>query len=252
MALKPHAARWTPEESGDAVALPKRDAPASAEFRFVFLPERWNWIEDTGEWLPALAEMTYTPGVNGISAKKGPQASAPAKAMINGKGGTVIEPNERGLGRFAPYLHKFKNESGHDVWRSIFESVEVVGKRALWDRDEEEYREFCRTLLTQQIVPKIHPHIAAEKIAVVQERVKRMVARVGGNPTHEGLRAELERLQATVYGMEHNVPLADAIAALRGEQRPSVDVDATGEPKTEPKPTTNTKQGGKGRRKFPA
>tara|TARA_R110000796_G_scaffold27927_6_gene76643 strand:- start:4484 stop:5224 length:741 start_codon:yes stop_codon:yes gene_type:complete len=222
----PAGKRWTPEDAADATALPRRYAAARGEWRFVHLPERWNWNEDSGEWLPALAEMSFTPGVNGIRSQRGrPLNVSAAKGLIGDKGGNVIDPKDRRLGKYQGYLQSFKNDGGGVRWVSIFENPETVGRRAYWTRDADGYTDFCRVLMAQGLVDSMSQHVLRTYLEKLDFKIQNYVKKVGSNPTHEGISATLERLRATRYGMENGVGLDDSIAILRGISRETVDVE---------------------------
>lgn len=212
----------TPEQTGTQAKLP----PIRNRWRFLYRwhPTRWEFspddLADGGDgWLPQLSQLNITPGAGGV-ADNGNTDLAIVQAQRDGW--QIIRPDHPKLKQsaFANYLHKFPSRGRSPVWASMFESVNMVGNRAIWKGDPEAFRRFRRYLVDSGIVGPIDPLIKEEKVDDIKLKLDRMLERHASSGGNNPRRAkDIERWQKVV-------DLLDGTAA---------------EPEPEPKPKRSTR-----------
>ena len=94
--------RVTLQDSVDAPKLPKR-TKAAASFVYMHHPYRWQWLEETSEWLPLLGKLKVDPGVGGVQEGGGTDL---AVAHHTRKGWQMIQPSDERLGPYRWYVQK--------------------------------------------------------------------------------------------------------------------------------------------------
>lgn len=191
------------KESGDkAELLPIH----RTRFRYLyqFHPLRWYYDEaDAAEgndgWLPVLGQLNISPGVNGVA-----DGNVIDAAVLRNQrdGWTIIDDHDKRLGEFSDYMQRFPAR-GPAVWASIFESVRVVGNRAMWSFDADRYRRFLRHLVDKGIVPQIDDAIREAKVDDLRAQIEGMEGRLANsahNPALENRIGIKKRLLAGMLG----------------------------------------------------
>ena len=202
--------RVTQENSPYAPRLPRRHKSA-APFVYKHHPHRWQFMQDSGEWLPLLSKMKIDPGVGGVDDNRGTDL---AVAQNTRRGWQIIRPADERLGDFRWYVQRIPKAGKGSVHCDASESVEVIGGRAFWTEGGERYTQFLRHLVSAGIV------------APVSDQVKRLKM--------EQQRATVDRLESSVAHAPHN----QVISARLDTARKGLDAMATPKPKRRktPKP----------------
>ena len=235
MSIQVKGKRLDPTVDGpEAKLLPRKMAPGRPQFVLGHLPQRWNFDDMVGEFLPSLSTICFSAGVQGARAlrdgadgRKRLDTSA-VQAHFRSKDGVIIDPADKRLGEFRGYQQEVQNDALHTINCSIFETWDVIGKEVWWDHETDEYRKFLRLLMAEEIIQPINPRVRRRMIELQERDVKEMQRRYGASPSHEGLRGELEHAVARLRAMRDGIPTADAIALIRAEGRTeaTVHVDA--------------------------
>jgi hypothetical protein len=195
--------RTTAETSGSALRLP----PIRNRFKFVFKvhPLRWTWdADDAAEgndgWLPEVSPFHITPGSGGVGDG---DVTDLAFVQLARDGWQVIHPSDPKLGEYREYVQDFPTRGRNKVNASIFESVRMVGNKAIWKGDQEAWRAFRRHLLDSGIVAPIDEAVReslTDDLALRLDRMRERLASAGGK--HPRLERDIERLSAMLDGMQ--------------------------------------------------
>lgn len=207
----------TKAQAGEARPLPRRQAPATPEFRLGLLRSAWSFDEATGDWLPEPRKVPIVAGVNGVdrSMRIGP--------LINqwrDKGGELLDLEDPRLGKWGQYMLRAKNDAGHSVHFEAWVTVEVEGRDVFWGFDQAKYNEFRRYLLDSGIVAPIHDRMKAKLTDKQAQRVNGLRKRFGDNPSHFGVKTELQKAEDILTAMEQGCPVADVVKAREEASKP--------------------------------
>ena len=190
--------RGTQQESPDSPKLPAR-TKSVAPFMYMYHPHRWQYVVDTGEWLPLLGKLKLDPGVGGGNDSRGTDL---AVAQRTRQGWQIIRPSDERLGKFRWYVQKIPKQGKGSVHCDVTESVEVVGGRAFWNEGGEAGRKFLRYIIETGIVPPINDRIRKLKIEQQRQVVDRLSSAVASSPHNQVLIARLDQANAMLLGME--------------------------------------------------
>lgn len=151
---------------------PKLPLSPNSRWWYISHPARWQCID--GEWLPVLAQMRATPGVNGVD-KDGDTAGA--ETRLRREHWTVIPWDVVEGG----YVVQYDGARG-PVYLSRWESPRMVAGQAVVTTDDAGYREFLRGLVANGVIRPPDPHT----IDAITERQRIRVAenekRAGHDP----------------------------------------------------------------------
>jgi len=212
-------------DAPDAKLLPRKMAPGRPRFVLGHLPQRWDFDDATGQFLPSLSTLCFSPGVQGARAlRDGPDGrprmdTSAVKNHFNAKDGVIINPGDKRLGEYGAYQQTAENDAGAIINCSIFESWDVIGQEVWWEHNTDEYRKFRQLLISEGVIEQINPRIRQKKIDLQTRDIHELQRRYGASPSHEGLRSELGHAVARLRAMQDGIPLADADALIRAEGR---------------------------------
>lgn len=183
--------RSTPADSDALARLPA----IRNRYRFLYLahPFRWEFCVEEHElgrsgWLPDLGRLNLTAGAGGVT--DGNVIDLALVQVMQRKWQVIREDDPR-LGEFAQYCVKFPSRGRSAVWGSMFESVKLLGGRALWSHDDELYRDFRRHLLDSGIVDAPDQGVIDVLIEDRQTRLIGMEGQLAVNPTNSTLAARI-------------------------------------------------------------
>jgi hypothetical protein len=131
-----------------AGGAPKLNLPTNAQWWYIWHPSRWQCID--GEWLPVLAQMRATPGVNAVD-KDGDTSGAETK--LRREHWTVIPWDVIEGG----YVTEYDGVRG-PVRLSRWETPRMVAGQVVITPDEAGYREFLRGLVSSGVVRAPDPY----------------------------------------------------------------------------------------------
>ena len=232
MPLNIQGRRLEANDAPDARLLPRKQAPGREIFDLAHHPKKWVFLDVTGEWLPSISEIRFSPGVNGCRAlPDGPDGQkrmdcSVTRAAWRRKGGTVIDSHDHRLGEFKGYVQVVTNDAGRKVHFSIFESFDVVGQDVIWNHEEDHFNRFRRLLLSSGLLHPIHDAIKRQEIAKTEFAVTDLRKRYGKSPSHEGLATELETMSGRLRAMQTGTSTPEAIAKNKAERRAELLADA--------------------------
>mgnify|MGYP004450506287 CR=1 FL=1 len=213
--------RVTLEDSPDSPKLPRR-AKSAAPFMYMHHPYRWQWVEESSEWLPLLGKLKVDPGVGGVQEGGGTDL---AVAHHTRKGWQIIQPSDERLGPYRWYVQKIPKAGKGNVYCDATESVEVVGGRAFWAEGGEAYREFLRHLVGSGIISPLNDNVVKLKLEQQRRTVERMSSAAANAPHNQVLAARLEGAIKTLAAMERGAAPAPA---KRGRPRKAVATEQAG------------------------
>jgi hypothetical protein len=181
-----------------SAGAPKLNLPTNAQWWYIWHPARWQCID--GEWLPVLAVMRATPGVNSVD-KDGDTSGAETK--LRREHWTVIPWDVVEGG----YVTEYEGVRG-PVRLSRWETPRMVAGSVVLTSDEAGYREFLRGLVVSGVVRPPDPYTIDALRERQKLRVQENTKRAGSDP--EALR-RLEADKALLAHMDGaKVPTAQA------------------------------------------
>lgn len=190
-----------------AARLPASQFPGNAPFHYMHYPHDWQFMPDTGEWLPGVRKIHVDPGVGGVSPKGNPDV---AFAKIIRKGGIVIPLNSPQLGEFAGYCVGDLNDKGQTVWRDKWASVSRVGNRGYVEPGTEGadpgFRRFQRHLVAARLVPPLQDVVKRDLIAQHEARLADTIGRLGKDPNNAALAQRVADQEALLAAMKGEAP----------------------------------------------
>jgi len=211
--------RVTQQDSPDAPKLPARTKSTSS-FMYMHHPHRWQFIEETGEWLPLLGKLKTDPGVGGVTDEGGTDL---AVAQHTRRGWHMIRPSDERLGKFRWYVQKIPKAGKGSVYCDATESVEVVGGRAFWAAGGEAYYEFLRHLSSSGIIATVSKQVVRLKVEQQLQTIDRMQSAVANAPHNQILSARLDAATRTLEAMQRK-PLATIDTKPKSKRRKSMDM----------------------------
>lgn len=152
-------------------------------------PTSWFFVDEVG-WLPLLSEISITPGANGVSADStGRVDYSNPIAKLENRGIQVIRPYDKRLADdYRPYYLEYDCVEGSGGrgkigvhHRSVFESAVKIGRRTIWNRDDELWHNFLQHLIDVGLVEPMSEEVLALQLEVQQKRIDR-AARQATNP----------------------------------------------------------------------
>ena len=189
--------RVTRIDSPDAPRLPAR-TKATPPMLYMHHPHRWQFFEDSGEWLPLLGKLKQDPGVAGV---KDTGNTDLAVAQYTRKGWTMIRPSDERLGQFMWYVQRIPRQGGGSVHCDVSLSVEVIGSRAFWQEDPEGFRSFLRHIVKSGIIAPMNDNVKRVKVEDQRNVVERLEGSCASQPHNNVLLAKLERARKRLAGM---------------------------------------------------
>jgi len=201
--------------------LPHRSPGCSGNDKFVLasLPTHWEFDFEHGEWLPGIREVALVDGVNGVGRDLNP---GPIVAMIGRKGGVVIhEEDSRLPAKFHNPVRMMRNTKGRPVYYPCWVQWDVMGEDAERVPVGDDHREFRRVLRDTGVVAPISAMMKKRTIKGAIFRRDEAVNMYGASPSNAGLADKVQRAQAEVVAMDREIPLAEALAIVRGESTPA-------------------------------
>lgn len=182
------------------------------DFRLMYHPRRWTFYqndEGTGEWLPNLAPLYFTPGVACVD-KDGDVSLAMAEKMR--RGWMIVEPAAEYIAAYdARPLPSGKVPTIYlPVWMVPTPLANEV--RVKYDRDT--HLEFLRSLVASGRLPELD----ADVIELIRGRVQDEYERDAGDGSGDGKAARrAEQAAATLAAMDATTPPAKPKAARRAK-----------------------------------
>lgn len=174
----------------------ERVPPTRNRYQFYFMSHPWRWAFDREDldaggdgWLPSLGRLNRIPGVGGINATGGTDLAA---VQAQRAGWSVIFDTDPRLGNYAQYVQEFPTRGKVGVYGSLFDSVSIIGNRAIWKHDDEGFRVFRRYLVDKGIVAPITEEIREQRIDDARSRLEQMRGRLAAHPNNPALARRIE------------------------------------------------------------
>lgn len=141
------ATSWTEKTEIQADALPA--SYQNHPFIFVFYSSSWEYVEEYG-FLPRLAEMTYTPGVNGVEQDSKTKRYYTGKALggHQSNGGVPIPTSDDRLGEWKNYIIEIPCKNGGKHYCFSGTEYEVHPNGIVHTIDTNSYNDFRKHLIT--------------------------------------------------------------------------------------------------------
>ena len=155
-----------------SAGAPKLNLPSNSQWWYIWHPARWQCID--GEWLPVLAKMRATPGVNGVD-KDGDTSGAETKHRR--EHWTVIPWDVVEGG----YVTEYDGVRG-PVRLSRWETPRMVAGSVVLTSDEPGYHEFLRGLVASGVVRAPDPYTLDGLRERQRIRVQENSKRAGSDP----------------------------------------------------------------------
>lgn len=179
------------------------NARPTPQFFFMHNPNGWELVatEDGGfEWLPRLKRFSLTPGVNGIRQdRRGGVDYGSTKASFERRGWTFIMPEDVPGG----YMVEFEGRWGKvyaDKWTHPRALGVGASAKIIWDRDDEAYNDFRRSLMERLGQPD--PSVIDFRETLQSKRAKRRE-----RETHiPSVAAEMEKESAKLAAIKASKP----------------------------------------------
>lgn len=210
--------------------------PRGVRNRYKFLlqahPHRWAWYPEDADaghdgWLPLLGRIQLTPGCNGVG-----DGNVATLAMVRAAEGgwLVLLPSDPRLGKYRYYTQGFPGGGRNGVYASIWDSVRIVGNRAIWSFDDKGYREFLRFLVDSGIVPPIDSAVRDGLVADARSRLERMESRLATGAHNPSLATKVGALTERIDLMAAAEAVDDGGEVLQGEREADPDADEVSPP----------------------
>jgi len=135
-----------PQRSNRRAAKPLNEPPR-ADFTLTHHPARWQEID--GELLPLLGRMSHKRGINNVD-----HFGDTTRAEVNlRKDGWTLIPQEACPPEMTPdgiagYVRVYTGRGG-PIHVTAWERPRPLGSRVVWDRDQEGYHAWLRSLMTE-------------------------------------------------------------------------------------------------------
>ena len=211
-----------PGGGGAAVsALPAAAFPASPPFVYFHYPHRWEFVAETGEWLPELRKMVHDPGVNGVRNDGNADLAVAARSR---RGAIHIDPRDTRLGEFGNYCVAHLNHKGgrHHVDKWVM--IERIGRRGYTTPGTEGaggYRKFQRHLVACGIIPPMRDAVRAELIQTKRDRLGQTLARLGQRPGDVALAERVKDMRSFIEAAETGRPVSEVRAEAEAVDKPA-------------------------------
>ena len=214
-------------EAGQSVRRVPVDV-LNLQWVYCHYPLSWTLVE--GEWLPELTQLSFRRGLNG-QADDG-DTRAPKMHAVS-KGGTIIEPNNKKLGKHAGYLVSVpaiiaNTQATGKYYCSKWETPTILGNRNVnWRTDIKGYREFLRHLVMSSIVEPISKVAVITKINTLSNNIENLQSQ----PTNTTRQTNIDRMLKELELM--NASLEKMDDDPEDYQAPELDIES--EEKSTPK-----------------
>lgn len=187
----------TPRSSRASVGLPA--TAARPMFTLVHFAEGgWEYNPKLDTFIARPAEIYHVPGVGGVS-EEGDTSSQLAE--VRGRGGVVIEPSDRRLGRFKDYVAGYPCDGGAMCWtfRQSKGPIRTGRGSVVWPKTED-WNEFCLHIVEAGIVERMAPWVwtqmEARAVSVLGQKQQQAMRNAASAPAAEAARARLEKMRA--------------------------------------------------------
>jgi hypothetical protein len=173
------------------------------DFRLIYHPKRWAFHltddQSAGEWLPYLATLSFTPGVNCVD-KDGDVSLAFATKMR--EGWTIVEPASDYIATYD--ARPLPSGKVPQIFLPIWMVPTPLGNEVRVKYDKETHHQFLRDLVASGRLPSLDPD-AAE---IIRNRVQDEHDRDAGDGSSDGKAARRAAQAAKVLAAMDSVEVA--------------------------------------------
>lgn len=187
--------RYIQSEAKEENALPMQRDWVTSRWVFVHFPRCWEWTEADG-FIPTLRQIIAKAGANGAKVEGD---ITPGMAVAIAKGGVVIHPEDRRLGKVhqhyvrrhkikgGGYHYAFHSESFRRLGKGLAKGNEAAAKPAMLD---------FRRIIRDRIIEPMDPMVWAEIEDRQQKRVERALVKAKGNSADARVSEAADKLAA--------------------------------------------------------
>gem|GEM_PF-6850692 len=199
----------TVDKSVEASRPSRKVMPGNPEFELVHHADHWNFVDDTGEFLPGTLSVQKMPGVNGTDRRGG---IGILRNHFNERGSVLLSLGDNRLGKWKNYLRKVTNDANRKHHFTMWENPTVIGNRVMWEHDVDDARAFARHLVDAGVVAPMPEALRS----MFLDRQNRKI---------EGLRArnapakQIAEEEARYRAMAEGKPLADCMDENKAPKR---------------------------------
>lgn len=218
----------TKQTGTERLLMPKIERRTRPQFTMMVHPQKWEWDDVAGEWLPRIAKFRHDPGANGVGVTqdgKHVQLGA-GKTMMNDRGWLLIENMSPRLVPVLPqgkYLRNFDAQGGK-AWAWVWELPESQDGGVEWEVDAELERKVRRFLKTEILNGEPGEKWKRKQIRQLEREVQQTAKRTKDLPNLPGIADQLKikqaRLEAIRADVERGgpVPPSDPAEAKAGKR----------------------------------
>ena len=141
-------------------------------FYLMHHPHSWQLVygsDGVAEWLPQLSKLVEDPGVQGVRSIPGGGVDSSLARTEAQDRGCLILPRELG------YLTRHKTRSGGYYYAGIWVRAKEIAGKVIWKPDTEQYNEFRRNLLREQIIAPPDPDVLEMQVEREERRIERLI-----------------------------------------------------------------------------
>ncbi|NBV20155.1 hypothetical protein [Janthinobacterium sp.] len=182
------------------------------DFRLMYHPKRWTFYaneEGTGEWLPNLAPLYFTPGVACVD-KDGDVSLAMAEKMR--RGWIIVEPAAEYIAAYDG--RQLPNGKVPTIYLPVWMVPTPLANEVRVKYDRDTHLDYLRGLVESGRLPPLDPDV----IELIRGRVQDEYERDAGDGSGDGKAARrAEAAAATLAAMDATTPAKPAKAARRAK-----------------------------------